>query len=96
MDEFGLTHWIVFTLLPLIITIYSILSKISKEKTDQATRISKVEENINAHDEALKMINTKLEKQNEEFKTLHKLEEKSNMILRIMGNIEKDLKQRRN
>ncbi|RIM87769.1 hypothetical protein BU107_07080, partial [Staphylococcus xylosus] len=84
MDEFGLTHWILFTLIPLIITIYSILSKISKDKLRQENRITEVEKDVKKHDDTLKMINVKLEKQSEEFKTLHELKAQSDLMFKMV------------
>lgn len=93
MDEFGLSHWILFTLLPLIITVYSILAKVSKDRLRQENRITEVEKDVKSHDKALGLINEKLEKQSEEFKTLHELKERSERILDMVKEINNDLKQ---
>ncbi|MGW7889991.1 DUF7365 family protein [Staphylococcus xylosus] len=92
MDQFGLAHWLLFTVIPLGITLASFWKKVSEDKTRTEKRFSDVENKVIEHEKTLGEIKENIRKQSEDLKLLHKLNTQSDMMLKMMDEIKQDLK----
>lgn len=70
LNESELTYWIIFTVLPLTVTVVGLFTKVGKDKKDNENRITRIESEVEDHNASLKDIKEEQKKQREDTKVI--------------------------
>lgn len=81
-----LTYWIVFTVIPLIVTVVGLFTKVGKDKRDNENRITRIESEVREHRREIVNIGKAVEKQREETRIVSEVNSKLDLL---MANFEK-------
>ncbi|PTH92955.1 hypothetical protein BU108_03825 [Staphylococcus xylosus] len=86
MNASELTYWIVFTVLPLIVTVVGLFTKVGKDKRDNENRITRIESEVREHRRDIANNRKAVEKQREETRIVSEVNSKLDLL---MANFEK-------
>ncbi|MFQ3904427.1 hypothetical protein ABLV98_15310 [Staphylococcus sp. 50Mo3-1] len=70
LNESELTYWIIFTVLPLTVTVVGLFTKVGKDKKDNENRITRIESEVEDHNASLKDIKEEQKQQREDTKVI--------------------------
>lgn len=70
LNESELTHWLIFTVVPMVGTLVGLFLKISKDKRDNENRITRIESEIEDHTNLLGDIKEEQKQQREDTKVI--------------------------
>ncbi|WP_409328052.1 DUF7365 family protein [Staphylococcus pseudoxylosus] len=70
MDETHILNWLIFSVLPVVVAIFTLVFKFGKDKRDHEHRITNIESSVNNQKEDIKEIKDTQERQREETKII--------------------------
>ncbi|WP_073504382.1 DUF7365 family protein [Staphylococcus succinus] len=89
MNENEILNWLLFTVVPVSITIGTFVFKIGKDKRDNENRITRIESKVDQHDSTISVLNTIIEKQREDTSAIRQVSTQIETLTKRFDNFEK-------
>ena len=83
-----LTYWIIFTVVPLVVTVVGLFLKLGKDKRDNENRITRIESEVREHRRDISDVKESIERQREETKIILEVSSKIDTLTTRFDNFE--------
>ncbi|PTL08890.1 hypothetical protein BUZ15_11275 [Staphylococcus gallinarum] len=83
-----LTYWIIFTVVPLVVTVVGLFLKVGKDKRDNENRITRIESEVREHRRDISDVKESIERQREETKIILEVSSKIDTLTTRFDNFE--------
>ncbi|MBU7217841.1 DUF7365 family protein [Staphylococcus gallinarum] len=88
MNASELTYWIIFTVVPLVVTVVGLFLKVGKDKRDNENRITRIESEVREHRRDISDVKESIERQREETKIILEVSSKIDTLTTRFDNFE--------
>ena len=89
LNKNEILNWLLFTVVPLVLTIGTFVFKIGKDKRDNENRITRIESKVDQHENTISALSAIVEKQREDTSAIRQVSTQIDTLTKRFDNFEK-------